>query len=180
MEIPLLKDSRSGERAIDWGKLFQTDIVLGKKENLYEISHECCCICTWQTVCDKVCQCLEDGSYSSFWLFTSTYMYCGCVIDMLCLSNPSFSFQARDFSFHGIFVHVFIPKVCMLSEFLFSSILDKFMGWWSLSPSFAKFCLSTFRCLPYSSYSFKLEAFYFTVYYTYIKGILYHIRIFIS
>jgi hypothetical protein len=23
-----------GERAIDWGKLFQTDIVLGKKENL--------------------------------------------------------------------------------------------------------------------------------------------------
>ena len=34
MEIPLLKDSRLGERAIDWGKLFQTDIVLGKKENL--------------------------------------------------------------------------------------------------------------------------------------------------
>jgi hypothetical protein len=27
-------DSRLGERAIDWGKLFQTDIVLGKKENL--------------------------------------------------------------------------------------------------------------------------------------------------
>jgi hypothetical protein len=34
VEISLLKDSRLGERAIDSGKLFQTDIVLGKKENL--------------------------------------------------------------------------------------------------------------------------------------------------
>jgi hypothetical protein len=29
VKIPLLKDSRLGERAIDSGKLFQTDIVLG-------------------------------------------------------------------------------------------------------------------------------------------------------
>jgi hypothetical protein len=34
MEIPLLKDSGLGARAIDLSKLFQTDIVLGKKENL--------------------------------------------------------------------------------------------------------------------------------------------------
>ena len=34
VEIPLLKDSGLGERAIDWGTLFQTEIVLGKKENL--------------------------------------------------------------------------------------------------------------------------------------------------
>ena len=34
VEIPHLKDSRLGERAIDWGKLFQTDIVLRKNENL--------------------------------------------------------------------------------------------------------------------------------------------------
>jgi len=31
---PLLKDSRLCERDIDLGKLFQTEIVLGKKENL--------------------------------------------------------------------------------------------------------------------------------------------------
>jgi hypothetical protein len=36
MEIPLLNDSRLGERAIDWGKLFQIDIVFGKKENVYK------------------------------------------------------------------------------------------------------------------------------------------------
>ena len=34
VEIPLLKDSRLGERAIDCGKLFQTEIALGKNENL--------------------------------------------------------------------------------------------------------------------------------------------------
>jgi hypothetical protein len=34
MEIPILKDSRLGERAIDWGKLFQTAFVLRKNENL--------------------------------------------------------------------------------------------------------------------------------------------------
>ena len=34
VETLLLKDSRLGEWAIDWGKLFQTDIVLGKRENL--------------------------------------------------------------------------------------------------------------------------------------------------
>jgi hypothetical protein len=32
--IPLLKDSRLGERAIVWGKLFHPEIVIGKKENL--------------------------------------------------------------------------------------------------------------------------------------------------
>ena len=31
VETLLLKDSRLGEWAIDWGKQFQTDIVLGKK-----------------------------------------------------------------------------------------------------------------------------------------------------
>jgi hypothetical protein len=33
VDILLLKDSRLGERAFDRGKLFQTDIVLGKKEH---------------------------------------------------------------------------------------------------------------------------------------------------
>ena len=34
VEIPLLKDSRLVERAMDWGKLFQTETVLGKEQRL--------------------------------------------------------------------------------------------------------------------------------------------------
>ena len=48
--IPLLKDSRLGERAIVWGKLFHPEIVIGKKENLYKsllvwiyVRHEYAC-----------------------------------------------------------------------------------------------------------------------------------------
>lgn len=75
--------------------------------------------------------------------------------------NYSFSYQASDFSFHAKCVHA-------IRIFIFFKSWQKFRLS-SLGASFAKFGINTCRCLLTV---FKLEAFYFTLYCTSIKGIL--------
>jgi hypothetical protein len=46
----------------------------------------------------------------------------GC---MFCPPNSSYRFQSESFLFHLIFVHIYMPTVCMLLGYLFSSVFHE-------------------------------------------------------